>query len=455
MERAVKERVLMVKERNRWKEPWRPSVEQFKAKVSNFTKHMNRQVRYSTPMKATDFSESYQGRKRTRYQNALELNRLYGFSDKSAIIRCFVKHEKYLFTNLKPVIPRLIQPRDDRYLVETGRFIKPIEKLIYKGINTIYRSVVVCKGMNMLDRGNLLWSKWSRFKRPVAVGLDASKFDRHVSNAALEWEHSIYQRFYPGNTFLKRLLKLQRCNEGYGNTPDGFLHYVTEHNRASGDSNTSCGNVLIMCGLFWEYVLTHVFDMEFVNDGDDCVVILEEDDLYKLSEIQSWFKDAGFPLVTEDPVRIFEKIEFCQAQPVSNGDGGYTMVRNVHKVVGKDAVALKPLDNQKIKKMWMAAVGDGGLCLSSGIPVMQEYYGMFKRNSDGAKALRDPTMEDSLLYKGLGMEFQYRPPTPESRLSFWLAFDITPTEQLCLEEYYSGLTLMDGDIENRFALIPI
>lgn len=455
MERAVKERVLLVKEGTTWKFPYRPSVEIFNSKTTLFTTEFNKHVVFTNPMKAEAFAMSYQARKRTILLNAVKLNEKYGFTDDSSIIKCFVKHEKYLFKEGKEVIPRLIQPRDHRYIVETGRYIKPIEKLIYKIINTMYGYTAVFKGLNMERRGELLYEMWGGFKKPVAIGLDASKFDRHVSNAALSWEHMIYQKFYRNDKFFKHLMKLQRQNQGRGRCNDGYLKYKTTHNRASGDSNTSLGNVLIMCALVYDYIHSKGLHARLANDGDDCVLIVEAEDLIKLDGISNHFKTAGFLLVTEAPVYILEEIEFCQAHPVRNHRGTYTMVRDVHKSLSKDAVALKPLDNENVKKMWMAAVGIGGMKLTSGMPILQDYYNVFKRHSGGARPLSDPTLDGGFWRLSLGMADEYITPTPETRLSFWMAFGISPQQQIECENYYKHLTLGVGYLDNRFAVLPL
>jgi len=455
MEKAVKERVLLINVDGVWVEPFRPCIKEFNSRTKSFTSKFKKGVCYATPMKPRAFAETYQGRKRTLLLKAVEANETLGFTDDCSIIRAFMKHEPYLFGATKIPIPRLIQPRDYRYIVETGRYIKPIEKLLYKNINRIYGDTTVFKGLNMEQRGNALFAKWSRFKNPVAVPLDASKFDKHVSNSALRWEHGMYQSYYPGDRYFKHILSLQRCNKGRGYTSDGSLVYSTTHNRASGDSNTSSGNVLIMCGLTFDYLEYVELDADLANDGDDCVLFLEKENLNKLNLINQWFECAGFVLVTEAPVSVFERIEFCQAQPVFNQYGGYTMVRNPRKSVGKDAVAKKPLDNRSIMQKWMAAVGDGGMALTAGMPVLQEYYSFYKRNSNGADPLVDTTMDGGFFRLSKGMNATYREPSPETRYSFWLAFDITPTEQVVLEEYYRKLTLGVGTVENRFNVIPI
>lgn len=456
LERAIKERVFFVCKDGKYSEPYRPQWKEFNALLIGFKVLMRKLAQYTTPLKALAFAESYQGRRRAAYLRAALKNQLFGFDDRSAIIRAFVKLEKYNFTLKLGPVPRLIQPRDDRFLVETGRYIKPIEKKVYKGIDTIFGERTVYKGLNMRDRGNALYKQWCNFRDPVAIGLDASRFDQHVSNVALEWEHSIYEMFYPGDPFFKRLMRLQRDNHCRAYTQDGSVSYRTKHNRMSGDSNTSLGNVLIMCASV--YSLKEMLQIEFslANDGDDCVIICERGDEWKIRKaVKGHFRALGFTMTVEETVDEFEKIEFCQAHPVFDKYGGYTMVRDPRTSISKDAVALKPLDNPSVARKWMAAVGLGGLSLTSGMPVLQAYYSYYIRHSQGADPLSDPTLEGGFFRLGVGMEAKRTPVSPESRCSFWVAFGIPPQSQMALEEYYDQLGFGTGDVGQRFAVLPI
>jgi len=448
----------MINVNDSWVRPFRPSEQDFASCTGSFSKRLKKNAMFTKPMTAVAYAMTFRSRKQTRYLKAAEQIELFGFHDKFADLSTFMKHEKLLFSTLskrnKDPAPRIIQPRDDRYLVETGRYIKPIEKLVYKNIDDIYGSPTVFKTYNMQQRGNLLHSKWSKYLDPVALGVDASKFDRHVSSSALKWEAGNYMHYYPGDKYLQRLLKLQRNNTGRARAADGRLKYTNKHGRASGDSNTSCGNVLIMCAIMYGYYEAKQVVADLVNDGDDCVIICERKDMYKFNDLPSWFERAGFIIIIEPPVYVFEKIEFCHSQPVFDCDGGYTMIRTPRESISKDAVALKPLDNPKVKRMWMAAIGDGGLALTAGIPVLQEYYSMYKRNSDGAKPLTDPTLDGGFFRLSAGMKRKPVKPSDYTRYSFWLAFNISPQEQLALEAHYANLTLTTGDINDRFTPLP-
>lgn len=456
LERAVKERVFFVCKNGVYTSPPRPDPAYFAQQLVGIKQFLNHHATYTTPLRAQAFAESYQGRRRTVYIKAARDNQMLGFDDRSATIRAFVKAEKYNFSAKKDPVPRIIQPRDPRYLVETGRYIKPIEKKIYKIIDLAFGERTVFKGLNMRDRGNHMYKQWSKYNDPVAIGLDASRFDQHVSNCALEWEHSIYQMFYPGDDFFKHLMKLQRNNKCVGSTRDGYLKYRTPHNRMSGDSNTSLGNVLLMCSFVYSYKLFLGIEFSLCNDGDDCVLICERGDERRIREtVEGYFLGLGFTMTVEPTVDVFERIEFCQAHPVFDQYGGYTMVRDPRISLSKDAVSLKPLNHPHTARMWMAAVGLGGTALTSGMPVLQAYYDYFVRHSEGARPMSDPTLEGGFFRLGAGMSPKRTPVSAETRCSFWLAFDIPPESQLVLEEYYDQLEFGDGDLAERFTVLPI
>lgn len=453
--RGIKERVFFVNNGLEFTQPYRPTARYFKDTLQVFSEDFKKYIQYTTPMQAEHFAQSYHGRRRTVYLNAVEENLTRGFDPKTSHIRVFVKAEKYNFTLKPDAVPRVIQPRHPRYIVETGRYIKTIEKKIYKGIDKLFDDRTVYKGMNMLDRGISIKRTWDKYRHPVAFSIDASRFDQHVSNAALKWEHSIYQRFFPGDTHFKRLMNLQRSNKAVGFVADGRVHYSTIHNRMSGDSNTSLGNVLITCAIFYSYRQTYNLQYSLINDGDDCVIICEKEDFPSIvRNIPSYCKDLGFTMNIEHPVDTIEQIEFCQSHPVLRSDGKYVMVRDPRISFSKDAVSLKPLSTNSLARRWMAAVGIGGLTLTSGLPVLPNYYGAYLRNADGAKPLSDPTLEGGFFRNSVGMSTIELVTTQESRYSFWLAFGISPEEQFQLERYYDELVIQDGDVRNRFALLP-
>jgi len=185
-------------------------------------------------------------------------------------------------------------------------------------------------------------------------------------------------------------------------------------------------------------------------------MICERKDVPTLQkEIAGFFSRSGFSMVTEKPVDVFEQIVFCQCQPVMDSQGSYRMVRDPRVAISKDLVAIKPLDVGNLAQRWLAAVGEGGMSLGSGIPVIQAFYQCLLRNSNGAKKLIDPTLEGGFFRNSAGMHSKISQVSSESRLSFWLAFDIPPESQVALEEYYSSIELTRGDLGSRFVALPL
>lgn len=457
--RAVLERKFFVKsDDGTFHPPPQPGPGQIDELLEKFAKLMDLAAHYATPLSPSAFAEAYPGRRRAVYLKAAADNLKYGFNDLLAHIKFFFKVEKLNFTVKLDPVPRGISPRDPGYLVETGRYFKPIEKKMYKCINVIFNDITVYKGLNMEARGRAMYSTWGKYAKPVAIGLDAKRFDQHVSLQALKWEHARYKKYYPGDKHFARLMKLQERNIFKARVPgEGHLSFKQVGGRQSGDSNTALGNVLLMCAMVYCYLKEHnLFDYcSLANDGDDCVLIGESWIVeIVMATIDGYFLKLGFSLTVEKPIYVFEKIEFCQSHPVFDGTQ-YLMVRDPRVAIAKDSVSLKPLDSKGVYEKWCAAVGKGGLSLTAGLPVWQSFYRRFVRLSRGATPLSDPTLEGGFWRLSRGMERVESAPTDAARYSFWLAFDISPAEQECLENYYDNLDISFVESINRFAVIPL
>jgi hypothetical protein len=282
--------------------------------------------------------------------------------------------------------------------------------------------------------------------------MDFSRFDQHVSAEALQFEHSIYKAYYPGDRYFSRLLRLQINNKCRAYSGDGFIKYRTEGKRMSGDSNTALGNVVLVTAMFFEHL--DKYRMRLICNGDDSVVICERKDLGKIYTLVDISLRHGFNLVVEDPVYEFNHISFCQCQPVFDGQK-WLMVRDPRVAISKDLVAIKPLDNPTILRRWLAAVGDGGLALTAGLPVWQAFYCMMKRESNGAKPLDDPTLDGGFWRLSKGMQRVTSTITAEQRYQFWLSFGVLPEAQIVIEEYYNSYRLGVGEVSNRFTILPL
>lgn len=454
LECALLERMYYCEIKGEFVEPPPVSVGVYTARLSYFRKLLLERVGTATPVSLDEVVEMYKGRKRTIYQNALAKYEEHGLTRKDGYLNSFVKLEK-----VNPnKAPRCIQPRKPVYNLNLGRFIKPIEHRTYHAIDKIFGDgPTVMKGYNVQRIGSIIRGKWRTFNQPVAVGLDATKFDMHVSIAALLWEHSVYNGIYR-SALLQTLLEWQIDNRGYGFCKDGSLRYQVGGRRASGDMNTALGNCLIMCALVHAYAKDRGVDVKLVNNGDDCVVMMEASDLQRFSAgLNEWFLEMGFRMAVEPPVYNLCEIEFCQMHPLEMPDGGCLMVRNIPTALRKDSLCTIDIRQERPRKAWLTAVGTGGLALTGGVPIMQNFYRMYRRLGGGvvSNVSKEITRNSGMAMLSVGVSLDFVEPSDEVRAQVYLAWGITPDEQVALERYYdeysydSSILAVDSHINDQ------
>jgi hypothetical protein len=254
----------------------------------------------------------------------------------------------------------------------------------------------------------------------------------------LEWEHAVYAACFagPDREELCRLLSMQLHNKGYMRTDEAIIKYRVHGSRMSGDMNTSLGNCLIMCALVWTICKERGILCRLANNGDDCVVFVEKRDQQRLSVgLREWFWEFGFNMKVEPAVDVFERIEFCQAHPVWDGYV-WLMVRNPVTSVSKDGCAIvRDFGHGQGARKWLGAVGECGLRLTGGVPVVQDYYVAFLRHGDGKLGNCPAVHETGMYMLAKNMQRGYAVPTEDARYSFYLAFGICATHQVELEEH--------------------
>jgi hypothetical protein len=457
--RAVKERVFTVQDGDNLVPPPQPAQGSF-AIVDQFMARVADTVGPRRKLTTAQFVAQCAPGKRRLYSNAATQLARGGITHRDARVRAFVKNEKIMFKESGPKAdpaPRLIQPRSPKYNVALGCYTRAVEHDIYHAIAHVCRTTddtpVVMKGMDPLACGNLIRRKWESFHHPIAVGIDASRFDQHVSQRALQSEHSCYTRIFQSRE-LEWLLRQQLTTTGVIYCDDKRLLYTKEGGRCSGDMNTGLGNCLLMCGLVDSFVDGR-FRYQLVNNGDDCVIIMERRCLNRLEGIERFFLDHGFNIKMEDDdnVRVygettvgfvdkFERITFCQTRPVRVEDG-WIMVRCPDASFAKDSLALcAPRDWHK----WIGAVGTGGGSLYGDIPICSALYGLYRKWGDSSGRITQ-----SLLYQDSGFARMCRGGrckgevvvSDATRDSYGRAFGIPPSHQIRIERYLQSLCL-DG-----------
>nr|AMU19322.1 RNA-dependent RNA polymerase [Papaya meleira virus 2] len=380
-------------------------------------------------------------RRRALFRKAADSLEASPITCRDSNVYTFIKAEKFDYLAKPDADPRLIQPRSERYMVEHGTFMKAVEKPVYSCLARLQGGLpMVAKGFNAQETARILRAKWDKFRDPVCISLDASRFDQHVSVAMLKFTHRIYRRFFASPLDKQELSKLcqwQLSNAGRARCREGTFKYQVAGRRMSGDMDTSLGNCLIMCAITYELFCRNHY-CEIFNNGDDCLVISERAHLPTAAEVCSFYRDYGFHVVEEERVDVFERISFCQTSPVWAG-GRWVMCRGLRAMV-KDLTYIGP---KSALPLWLDAIGQCGAALCDGVPIFSRFYSTLMK-----PGLKQNKIRNSMLYScGMtrlseGMSFQGLAVSDLARLSFMRAFGINPCAQIAIEESmsdYSGL----------------
>lgn len=441
VERAMVERYFLCKVGDNFlpalqttRDDWNtPALRAFSVGCSDYVRQL------ATKVSLRQVVNSYSGAKRRVYENALRSLYRKPINRKDANLRPFTKFEKQDLSKA----PRIINPRSPRYNLMLGQYLKLTEKTYFKAINRAWgehTTHTVIKGLNTLESAAVLRQKWDRFRDPVALGLDATKFDMHVSVHALQYEHGVYNDTFR-DAELAMLLGWQCDNKGVAYCPDGSVAFRMPGTRSSGDLNTSLGNCIIMCALLYEMCTQLRLPSELANNGDDCVLIFERAELERVLEcVPDFFRRKGFRMTVEDPVHEFEQIEFCQSQPVRL-EAGWCMVRNVRTCLKKDPMCLLPIQNDRIWRKWLGAVGECGMASVPGCPVLSSFYRAFLRNGRTAtrRFINHAFRNTGVVERMTLVKSDYI--SEGARASFARAFNISPDYQLALEHYFDRLRI--------------
>lgn len=438
LERGLMERVYFVKSADGELVPCpEPESGIFNARMWKYGKRIADFVGRRHPVSYETFLTFYTGPKLTLYQKAVDSLAELAVCERDARLKTFVKAEKINTTLKADPVPRVIQPRSPRYNVELGRYLRPVEHDIYRAIDDLWGGPTIMKGYSVETMGFHIQNAFRAFNDPVAIGFDASRFDQHVSVEALRFEHKIYNRIYSYPWLLGQLLRWQVHNKGTAFASDGMFNYTVDGKRMSGDMNTSLGNCILACLITKDLVDSLGIEARLINNGDDNVLIcagVDRGDV-ECSLYTHWLR-YGFEVVSEPPVYVLEQLTFCQMNPVFDGNQ-YIMVRNPITTMSKDAYSITPFNSVNAARMWAHAVGECGLSITGGIPVVQEYYHNWVRNGiKKGKICRSKDFDSGLYHLSKLSSRCYSPVCDDARYSFYLAFGLTPDQQVEMENYY-------------------
>jgi len=364
----------------------------------------------------------------------------------AGVISGFLKLEKAMLTASGDVpAPRVISPRDDETAVMMRSLLHHLEKSIIGAIPALFGYQPVTKGESAEKVAKRFFNLSCRFNRPAYRSMDMSKFDSHVSQAALHKEHSVYLGIYEGTehwTLLRALLAKQLVTVAYFRTSSGVLKFRKDGGRGSGDINTGLGNVLINCLLIYVYATLNSIPLgsfSLVNNGDDSVLVTEHEDC-RWDGYAAFCLEHGFKVNVEDPVYYVEAVRYCQSFCMA--DATPLSVRDPARVAAKDTVTTRPMRTCRDLESMSKSISLGGTATAGGVPVLAALYDMIGRGIQSK-------VKPSAMYHEYGWadrvaSVAHRRGMPVSdlaRASFALATGIGVQLQLELERDYASRTL--------------
>lgn len=450
--RALTERLYYVKGQDGFVPCPRPTANY--STLNYFIIQVRRRLPTIPPVwSSEEFVRSYTGSKRKVYERALTSLTTRGVRRNLGYWKTFIKAEFYDGTLKNDPCPRLIQPRSPEYNILIGRYLKPAEKLIYKAIDRVFGHHVVLKCDNPWQRAATIKQYWSEIDNPCFVGLDASRFDQHVSPEALEFEHRLYNSIFKDKE-LARYLSWQVDNIGFANFRDGCVKYAVKGVRGSGDMNTALGNVFLMCSITHHYLELLDVPYRFINDGDDCGVFISKENVHLLQELPDHHLAYGFEMQVEDTVFELEQVEFCQSRPVHLGSNNWMMVRNIWKAMRNDWLNINSSSYASLNDR-LAATGRCGLALYADVPVLGAMYSRMTQIQHNTEVVNRLLNEH---FSGIGRTWRmfasqhrrYPVLEPEARVSLYKAFGILPDHQVELERQFRALILPRNDKHTVF-----
>lgn len=412
-----------------------PKTGVFESRLAALKRTVVRSVGRQSPVTRDQFVEYYKGPRRQTYERAVASLALKPICSRDARLKTFVKAEKINFTIKPDPAPRVIQPREPRFNVEVGKYLRPIEHKVYDAIDDLFHSPTIMSKYNSVQSARILKAKFDTVPDCAVVGLDASRFDQHCSQQALKFEHSIYNEIFC-SAELSRLLKEQLVNIGVAKGNDGWFKYKKKGSRMSGDMNTSLGNKLLMCLMCKAFLDSLRVKFEFANNGDDCLVFIQRKHLHLLKSLDRYFLDFGFKMKCEAAVYNFEQVEFCQCKPLRS-NGLWRMVRNVRTCLAKDCASVNLGHDITLFRRWLKDVADCGLAFTADVPVLGAFYNMLSRF--GLEGRYENVESVYSCYKTMssGVHLQHSTPDDEGRFSFWVGTGISPDNQLVIEKYFA------------------
>nr|QKK82929.1 RNA-dependent RNA polymerase [Upmeje virus] len=373
------------------------------------------------PLSVEQAADHYRGLKRKKMRLAAQSLEERPIEENDARVKMFIKQDKYPADAVLEKAPRAIQYRSPRYTIQLACYLTPLERWVYT-------REWCAKGANSWERAARYIRAMQRFDNPVAIEVDYSKFDAHISMDLLRLEHGFYNAVYGHDETLHTLLRWQLRNRG--TTPSG-LRYQTRGKRMSGDLNTGLGNTVINYAILSD--ITRDCRSWMLIDGDDSILLIERDDLRVLADRLGALAATHGQTAKWAAVDPWE-VEFCQSKLMPIGLR-WRFVRNPRRAISHDSVTTTKYPPHILSRL-RYAIGQCELACMNGVPVLQEMALAMMRLGDPTPIKATEDIFYRAKHEGRAMRLEI---TQEARYWFERQFGITLAQQYQLEHYYAAL----------------
>lgn len=361
-------------------------------------------------------ANNYVGAKRNRYLLAIQNIKETGLLKKHSYVQLFVKADKMPLDKILTKPPRAIQYRTPEFNILLAQYLQPFEHWFYGQPMGHSNTRVVAKGLNYKQRAELLREKWVHYRKPKAWLIDYSRYDSHILISHLKALSVYYRKAFKHKT-LHKLLRFQRRNRGFTR---GGLKYKVDGTTMSGDFDTALkGTAINIAALLKILKESGIIKYDFLVDGDDGVLILEEDEVIDMTLFAAFGLRAEVKCTTR-----FEHIEFCQCRPLET-DQGWTMCRDPYRALSHMMCCTK----RYVGKAWIGWLRANANCeysYASHIPIQGVV----------ARELRGKThIEDENLKRRMEMGYAHTAGISDfTRVSYYKTWGMSITYQLLLEK---------------------
>lgn len=371
------------------------------------------------PVSYFDVISGYTGPKRKTYLRALEDINTYGFDKRWAYIKMFVKPDKYPAAKAAVKPPRAIQYRTPAYNLLMARYLKPMEEWFYQQTSPGgFR--FIAKGLNNVQRAELLRDQTLTFKNPAFILLDHAAFDSTINVDHLKSTHNFYKRLNPSRR-LQDLLKYQLKNKGFSKHG---IRYTIKGTRMSGDYDTAFGNSFINYVVLRSWLRYNQVKGEIILDGDDSIVVVERSDIARLNF--DHFEKCGFETKHQIVYNINE-VEFCQSKYLPTEPPRFS--RDPIRALSRLNISIKSYHGSGWRR-YQAGIGRAEMALNQGVPIL------YRVGEKLAALSQRPIFDTETAYK-IQVDTTFIPVTDAVRVAFWRAWGISPAEQLSIESDYT------------------